>query len=142
MILSPETRELARRLLAYEAGLRTTSEPMESPAYHVCEKLRRSLSALAGVAGFQALISRALTLARAETSSLAAVKIAPDGSLEGLDQIRGENGQFDEGGSILIGQLLELLLTFIGEALTLRLIEDVWPNGAFDDRNAGKGTQA
>jgi hypothetical protein len=35
-------------------------------------------------------------------------------------------------GAILIAQLLGLLLTFIGEGLTLRLVHDVWPEAVFD----------
>jgi hypothetical protein len=63
-----------------------------------------------------------------------------DGSLKGLDEL---GPQIDkdlstEGGAILIAQLLGLLLTFIGEGLTLRLVKDVWPDSAFDDRDSGK----
>jgi hypothetical protein len=35
-----------------------------------------------------------------------------------------------QGGTALIAQLLGLLVTFIGEALTLRLVQNVWPNAA------------
>ena len=47
-----------------------------------------------------------------------------------------------EGGAILIAQLLGLLLTFIGEGITLRLVQDVWPESAFDDRDSGKEKKA
>ena len=50
--------------------------------------------------------------------------------------------QAKEGGAILIAQLLGLLLTFIGEGLTLRLVQDVWPEAAFDDRDSGKERKA
>ena len=84
---SPEMRDLAHRLLTYEAGAGKTSEPMEPATLRVYEKLRQSLGEFAGVAGFQSLASRALTLARPEAPSLSAARVAADGSLQGLGEI-------------------------------------------------------
>ena len=128
-MLPPETRVLAKRLLAYEAVNGETSVPAESAALRVYEKLRRHLCALAGVAGFQSLASRALTLARAEAPGLSAVQITSDGTLQGLGQLEPAIDN-DEGGDgvILIAHLLGLLFIFIGQALTLRLVQDVWPD--------------
>ena len=84
MMLPPQTRELAQRLLAYENGAGKTSEPTEFAAFRVFERLREPICALTGVAGFRSLLSRALTLARAEAPSLSAVQVAADGSLKGL----------------------------------------------------------
>ncbi len=130
----PESRHLAQRLLAYEAVASESSEPAESAAFRVCAKLRRPLITLAGVAGFRSLLSRALTLARAEAPSLSALQIAADGSLQGLNELEPQidKGQARDEGYILIAQLLGLLLTFIGEGLTLRMVQDVWPEAAFD----------
>ncbi len=132
----PESRYLAQRLLTYEAVAGKNSEATESAAFRVCAKLRRPLITLAGVAGFRSLLSRALTLARAEAPSLSAVQVAADGSLQGLDELEPQidKDQASEGGAILIAQLLGLLLTFIGEGLTLSMVQDVWPEAAFDGR--------
>jgi len=130
----PESRHLAQRLLTFEAVAGENSEPAESAAFRVCAKLRRPLITLAGVAGFRSLLSRALTLARAEAPSLSAVQVAADGSLKGLNELEvqiDKEPARDEG-AILIAQLLGLLLTFIGEGLTLRLVQDVWPEAVFD----------
>lgn len=137
---SPASLQLARRLLAYEAAAGRNSEPTESAAFRVCEKLRTPLCSLAGVAGFRSLLSRALTLARVEDPTLRAVEVCGDGSLKGLDAL---GPQMDketsvDGGARLIAQLLGLLLTFIGEGVTLRLVQNVWPETAFDDRDSGK----
>jgi hypothetical protein len=139
MMISPETRDLARRLLAYEAVVGKTSEPTESAAVRVYEKLRRPLCALAGVAGFWSLASRALALARAEAPNLISVQVAADGSLQGLDELGPRIGQDQDGdgGAILIGQLLGLLFTFIGGALTLRLVQDAWPDAALNSPDSG-----
>ena len=127
---------MAQRLLTYEALAGENSEAAESAAFRVCTKLRRPLITLAGVAGFRSLLSRALTLARAEAPSLSAVQVAADGSLKGLDELEPQidTEQARDGGAILITQLIGLLLTFIGEGLTLRLVQDVWPEAAFNVR--------
>ncbi|HET9309245.1 MAG TPA: hypothetical protein VFO46_24745 [Candidatus Sulfotelmatobacter sp.] len=135
-----ESRNLAQRLLAYEAVGDENSAPSESAASRVCAKLRGPLITLAGVAGFRSLLSRALTLARAEVPSLSAVQVAADGSLRGLDELVSQTDKEHarEGGAILIAQFVGLLLTFIGEGLTIRLVQDVWPEAAFDGRVSEK----
>jgi len=102
------------------------------------------LSSLAGIAGFRSLLSRALALARAEAPGLSAVKVGADGSLTGLDKLGSQEGKdmSMEGGAILIAQLLGLLLTFIGEGITLHLVQNVWPESTFDDRDSGKEKKA
>jgi hypothetical protein len=146
----PASRHLARSLLTYETAAGKSSEPTESAPSRVFEKLRRPLCALAGVAGFRSLLSRALTLARAEAPSLGAVEIAADGSLQGLDELGQQinkdkdrdQANANDGGAILIAQLLGLLLTFIGEALTLRMLQDVWPDEAFDGPDSEEDKEA
>ena len=130
----PESRHLAQRLLAYEAVAGENSEPAESAACRVCAKLRRPLNTLAGTAGFRSLLSRALTLAKAESPSLSAVRVEADGSLKGLNELETQFGkeQARDGGAILIAQLIGLLFIFIGAHVTLRLIQDMWPEAAFD----------
>jgi hypothetical protein len=139
--MSSETLVLARHLLACEAIAGETSEPSEPAAFRVYEKLRRPLCALAGVAGFRSLVSRALTLAKAEAPSLSGVQVTQDGYLQGLGEIDPpiDKHQAGGGGVILIVQLLGLLYTFIGEPLTLRLVQDVWPDAAFDNGNSENG---
>src|ERR1700734_881234 len=90
IMLPPQTRDLAERLLACERVAGKTSEPTEFAAFRVCERLRQPVITLAGVAGFRALLSRPLTLARAEAPSLSAVQVEADGSLKGLDELRPE----------------------------------------------------
>jgi hypothetical protein len=86
----------------------------------VCDKLRRPLTTLAGAAGFRSLLARALTLAKQESPVLGAWEVKADGSLQGL------NGEAAQSGAVLIAHLIGLMITFIGESLTLRLLHDVW----------------
>jgi hypothetical protein len=146
MTTLPEMRDLAQRLLHYEANAGNTSEPVGSTTLRVYQKLRQSLGELAGSAGFHSLASRALTLARSEVPSLSAVQLAADGNLEGMNaiepSIKVEKDPVHEGGVILISRLLGLLLIFLGEALTLSLLRDAWPGATFDDRNSGNGRKS
>jgi len=69
MTTPPQMQDLANRLVAYEAAVSKASEPVEFAAPRVYQKLRMRLSALAGVAGFQALAFRALAQAKADAPS-------------------------------------------------------------------------
>jgi hypothetical protein len=138
----PKMRNLAHRLLAYEAAETKTSEHRESATLRVYEKLREGLSEFAGVAAFQSLASRALALARTEAPSLSAVRVSADGTLLGLGQGQGkiehpdmDKDQAGEGGIILIAHLLGLLLILLGESLTLSLLQFTWPGAVLEDRN-------
>ena len=93
----------------------------------VYEKLRRQLGAPVGPDGFQALASRALALAKSESPRLRAVQVTANGGLRGLGEVESQADADEDGeaGVILIAQLLGLFLTFLGEATTLRLIEDL-----------------
>jgi hypothetical protein len=146
MTIPPQIRDLANRLVANEAAVSKASEPPESAAPRVYEKLRGRLSAVAGVAGFRSLAFRALTQAKSDAPGLWAVEVAADGSLKGLDGSKPqrdiENDFAGEGWVVLIGRLLELLLIFLGEPLTLNLISDLWPDAALDDRTLRVGRTA
>jgi hypothetical protein len=144
-------RDLAHRLLAYEAGAGKASEPTEFETLRVYEKLRQSLSAFAGAAGFQSLAVRALALAKSEVPSLKEARVTADGSLEGLgesgppiDKNKDRAGEYTAGGggTVLIARLLGLLLIFLGEALTLSLLRNAWPGATFDDRSSGNGRES
>jgi len=122
-----KTRDLARSLVASEADASTTTLQAEPATVRVYDRLRRQLGAPVGVDGFQALASRALSLAKSESPRLNAVQVTADGGLRGLGEVesRIEEDEGSEAGIILIAQLLGLFLTFLGEATTLRLMEDL-----------------
>jgi hypothetical protein len=128
--ITPKIRNLAQRLLTLESTAENPSDANTFAAVIVSEKLRRPLSILAGTAGFRSLLMRALTLAKREAEVLDGVQVKDDGSLEGL------NGQETEAGAVLIAHLVGLLETFIGEPLTLRLLNDIWPNLSGVDTNS------
>ncbi len=135
---SPEIQDLARRLLAFEAARDNSSDARVDVAAQVIEELRLRLIRLAGVDGFRSLLSRALTLAKAEVPTLKMVQVRADGSLEALDGIGQNNeasGAAGQAGIVLVAHLLELLVTFIGAPLTLGLVRDIWPDASMDGAN-------
>lgn len=125
-IPSPSIRNWAERLLAAEAE--TPSVP-ESPMYaavRVSEKLRISLTRFVGADGIAALQRRALALARADNPSLQAVKTTAEGRLEGIEEVDKDG----EAATAITAHLLSLLITFIGESLTVCLTSDAFPDVA------------
>ena len=127
-MLSPKkTRDLARNLIARESDSSTTSLQTEPASVRVYERLRRQLGAPIGADGFHYLAARALALARSESPRLGAVQVMANGGLHGLGEVESQPDPDDDGeaGIILIAQLLGLFLALLGEATTLRLIEDL-----------------
>ena len=132
---SPEIQDLARRLLAFEVAHDNSSDARVDVAVQVIEELRMHLIKLTGVDGFRSLLSRALTLAKTEVPSLNMIQVAADGSVKGFDGIEQsqEAGPAGQAGIVLVAHLLELLVTFIGAPLTLRLLRDTWPDASMDE---------
>jgi hypothetical protein len=137
---SASMRDLAQRLLAVEAASASGSPPHAHEAMRVCDKLRISLTRFAGPDGFASLMRRALALARTEVPSVHNIKIKADGSLEGLEELaadapnsgNGANARTEAAIAITF-HLLELLVTFIGEPITLRLVRETWPTASLDE---------
>ena len=128
-------KELAKRVLVYETAAARPGSAAGSSAFRICEKLRLPLARLMGTAGFRSLLARALALAGAEVPWLRGLHIKADGSLEGLDMLASKVSS-DElllGEIVLLSQTLGLLVTFIGPALTINLLQDAWPKGDFTD---------
>ncbi len=119
--INPATRLLAARLVAVESEAQIVASEDRLVTCRVCEKLRRPLGQLVGVAGFSTLLQRALTLARRESPTLSSVTVQDDGSMLGLD------GAAAEASPVLVAHLTHLLMTFIGEGLTVTLLQDTWP---------------
>ena len=124
---SKKTRDLARSLVASEAASKVASLHSEPVTVRVYERLRRQLGAPVGADGFKSLATRALALARSESPRLRAVQVMANGTLLGLSEVESQSNPDEDGeaGIILIAQLIGLFLTLLGEATTLRLMEDL-----------------
>ena len=133
---SATMRDLARRLVAMEAASQSAPGAHVHEAVRVCDKLRISLTRFAGSDGFTSLLRRALALARADVPSLKTVEFTPDCSLEGLGVLPVDATNAGPQAAIaIIAHLLELLETFIGKPLTLRLLREEWPDASLDEQH-------
>jgi hypothetical protein len=132
--VAPMPEEFARRLLSHEKAWRKPADDRDSAAFRVCEKLRGPLSKLIGVEGFRALLFRAMALAGHRIFWLSELQIKADGSLAGVDELEAtlDTRAVVEGEVVLVGQLLALLVMFIGPALTIGLLHDTWPKWEID----------
>ena len=126
---SPKLKQLARRLLEYEASSSRPADAQNSTAFHVCEKLREPFGKLLGGDGFRAMLSRAQAMAGKEVPWLLALTLKADGSLDGLDELEGKFKArvVAEGEVVLVAQLFGLMVTFIGPKLTQRFLNEIWP---------------
>ena len=100
-------------------------------AGRVFDKLSQRLAQLITPVGAEALLTRAVHLSRAEFPFLDGVPSAPNtrSLIERLRETAAtvEPSQAHEGFVSVLGTLVGLLVSFIGEDLTFRLLRDVWP---------------
>jgi hypothetical protein len=138
---TPQMRNFAKLLIAHEKLENNSAMTNTTAAFPVGEKLRPHLATLMGNGGFRALLSRALVLANAEVRWLRAVQVKSDGSLEGLEELAAkvDPEEMFEGRVVLLAQLLGLLVAFIGEKLTVRLVLEVWPEVSLNKVGFGTG---
>jgi hypothetical protein len=133
---SPLMSDLARRLLA---ASQNASGPHVHEAAVVTEKLRIPLTRFAGAEGFASLLRRALALASAEAPSLQSIKVGAAGRLEGFEQVAADTGTAAGGSEAAVAitaHLLGLLVTFIGEPFTLRLVREAWSDTSLDEQHS------
>jgi hypothetical protein len=124
---SSSIRQLARRLLTESQAADGMS--IGGPAL-VSERLRVTVTEFAGVYGFATLLRRALALAAADVPELGLVNVtvADDGQLRGLERLAAHaDAVRHEAALAITAHLLALLVTFVGVAITQRLVRKTWP---------------
>ena len=138
--IEQRVRDLTGWLLARENVIRGSTGETGPTEFSVCGRLRAPLCLLSGQAGFRALLSRALNLAKAECPRLATLQVDASAGLKGLDLVEPNftPKEAREAELVLVAYFLQLLWTFVGEALTLRLVQGVWPDAVFDRKETGK----
>ena len=139
-LAKPHVHALALQLLAKEPVNGHGGMPA---AFVVCAKLGVLLTKLAGAAGYRSLLTRSLAMASNEASWLKTLKVSPDGSFEGLEEVRSLTGQgeIQNGGAVFVAHLLHLLHTFIGEPLTMQLIKEAWPASVVENETPSQATE-
>lgn len=137
--VAPQMRRIARQLMDSETSGNRSAAADNPAAFRAIDRVRPHLSMLMGRGGFQALLARALVLATAELPWLTAVRVVADGELEGLAVALAtiDAAELANGEVVLLAHLLGLLVAFIGPALTLRLINQLWPLLSFNNVDFG-----
>jgi len=122
---------LAGWLLTREAGPGADPRSLAAATEHVLRKLDPGLSRLATPSGSQALLSRALHVARAAFPFLDGVRAiaTPDIGLQGLSEriVDLDAAEVGSGLQALLGVLLDLVIGLIGEDLTIAVVRGAWP---------------
>lgn len=138
---TPKLRDFAERLNSIGAIEAKSSASKPPAVFTVIEKLRPCLAQTVGDLGFNAVLSRALAIAKADIAWLRVVHVKPDGTLEGLDQLEAKVGpkEIAEGRVVLLAEFVSLLVELIGERLVLQLVHQAMPKVSKDDLYFGKG---
>lgn len=122
---SPSMGDLARRLVA---ASQLASRSDARAAGLVNDNLRVCVIRFAGADGFASLLRRAVTLAAAQMSAVRGANVGSDVRIEDVEEIlTGQESALQESAFAITAQLLELLVTFIGEPLTRRLVREACP---------------
>ena len=139
-VMTPAHQQLARWLVRRARNVDAHQKPdaQIDLAELVVGKLSPRVTVLVTEAGYRALLTRALHLARAEFPLLDGVQIGIPGAY--IDGARVEGGGASEDSFVaLIGTLIALLATFIGDDLTDNLIRDAWPDAPLQRTAPGSG---
>jgi hypothetical protein len=134
-------RQLAQRVIAQHAGSAGNAGTVAAAARQAYDDLARVSAPLIGQAGVDALTARALHLAKREFPWLVHTREDPPQPDGAFAQIvfsleRQDPAIAAEGAGAVLTTLTGLLVTFIGEPLTVNLLRKAWP-GAF----SGASTQ-
>ena len=129
-------RQLALKVLAQYAGSTAGSEALAAAARHAYDDLARVSAPLIGQVGVEALTRRALHLAQREYPWLAQTHELEQAERPFTQVIacleRQDPAVAIEAAGAVFATFTGLLVTFIGEPLTARLLRQAWPD-AFAD---------
>lgn len=128
--VTPATIELAKRVIADEAGDPASSRDVAAGARRICEKLDEHLARLVGQAGIMTLLARSLTLTRATFPWMAGVGTASkDSRWDPLETCLAAQDEVTalEALQLFLALFISLLGRLMGDALVLRLVREIWP---------------
>lgn len=91
----------------------------------VAARLHERLTKLVGPGGFDVLLARALLLAKRGHPVLVGVDAGPGGMLVGLGDAARDPVAVEHAVTAIVANFIELLVVFIGEELTMRLLHEV-----------------
>ena len=131
----PRLRQLALNMLTREAGSSADAKTIAAATHRVYGNLARVLAPLIGEVGVTALSARAWHLAQLDYPWLGDTRDSTPAG-EPLAQLRLALERHEdpavaaEAAAAAVASLLTLLVTFIGEPLTMDLLRRAWPDSA------------
>ena len=125
---TPTTKDLAALVLSTERADASDPDDLQSATQRIFETLSAHLSIRLGSRGYRALLKRAVTLAAADSPvALASIHVSEPGTMEGFGSLI-EASMVTDACVAILARLIELLDTFIGRNLTVRVLNNMWPN--------------
>jgi hypothetical protein len=130
-MVAPASRGVARWLLKQELRDGAADQyEVAAAVERICQKFFSRLAKVVSPAACQAFLSRALHIPRAEFPFLAGVRAgAAEPLFEGLHaSLKGiESSHVRAALEVVLGTLIDLLASFIGQGLTLGMLRELWP---------------
>jgi hypothetical protein len=118
------------RFESARAGAAHDSEVIQ----RIMTRLHQELGKLIGSAGFDVMLARSLVLARRTHPLLTGIMVGPGSTLTGLDQPARDPDALQESMAAVVSHFIEILVNLIGEDLAMRLVRDVWPAAAEEQK--------
>lgn len=124
--------DFARRLLVREAR-NGSGDDIAGAMQRGCKALETRLAPLIGLAAFEALIARAVTLAARNFSFLNDTTLGPNCSADNLRQaVQGhEQREVTDAVAAILANFFWLLVIFTGENIGMRIVQETWPDVRF-----------
>ena len=123
-------------------GLSTSHGYQELPRFRIFETIWGPVESFSGRRAFESLLCRALTASSSEFPWLSSAQLSPDGSLQGI----GTTGQpvpsaaeAAAAEAAVVKSLIGLLRVILGEGVTVRLLESVFPSPLSETWGAAMG---
>jgi hypothetical protein len=128
----PGAQDVARRLLHHEGGGSAGPGGVADAVERAWRKLSAGLEPLVGRGGADALITRAVNLAKREHPFLGVVRPAVDAPIDFVGLRASLESQDEEAAAAaavaVLTSVLGLLVGLLGEDLGLRPVQAIWPD--------------
>jgi len=134
-----------QEILADETGEDTNPDSLLQAAEMVCTKIRSSLCSRIGNEGFRTLVQRSFTLSASKIAADSVNLALSKNILLGLPTVTDDEGILTSNAAqiavlvdnvvTLVSALIELLSSFIGDEITVRILENIWPNRSFNNKS-------
>ena len=124
-------QQLAKLLFASEESVAVSSEATGPQRFRVLERLCEPFASVGGNQSLQAILSRALIATTVEFPWLSSARVISGRYLE-MSELNLSRQEAVRGELALMGSLVELLRSVLGDVVTLQLLQTVWPLASLD----------